>query len=195
MGMSTCVLVPMKQFARAKSRLRSSLDDLARAALARRMFERVLCAARACEHVHASFVLTDGSEVAELARQLGAEVLRDPVPALPELGPLLDWGLAQVHAHGATRALVLMADLPALESSDVSELCALLDRYEVVAAPDRRERSTNALALRLPYALATAFGHPDSYDAHRVQAQQQGLSLYELRNPRLAHDVDIAADL
>jgi 2-phospho-L-lactate guanylyltransferase len=191
----TCVLVPMKPFGRAKSRLRGHLDDAARSDLARRMFESVLTAARNCDLVHATYVITTGTEVAKVARALGAEVLQDPEPALPGLGALLDWGIGHIHAQAATRALVLMADLPALEAADVCELCALLDDFDVVAAPDRHERSTNALALRLPYGAATAFGHPDSYAAHRAQAQALGLSVCELRRPRLAHDLDVAADM
>ena len=194
-GARTCVLVPMKAFDRAKSRLRDHLDDVARSSLARSMFERVLSEVRACERVHGTYVITDSAQVAQVARALGAQVLADPVPTLPSLGSLIDWALGQVRAPAATRAVVLMADLPAVQSADVLELCTLLDHYDMVAAPDRRGRSTNALALHLPSAAKTAFGHPDSYAVHRTQAQALGLSLYELRSPRLAHDLDLAADL
>ena len=159
------------------------------------MFERVLTEVRACERVQSTVVVTDGAEVAQVARALGADVLTDPVPTLPGLGPLIDWGLGQLHAQAHTRAVVLMADLPTMEFTDVLALCTLLDHYDVVAAPDRRGRSTNALALHLPHPAKTAFGHPDSYTAHRAQAQALGLTLFELRSPRLAHDLDVAADL
>lgn len=191
----TCVLVPMKDFGRAKSRLRGHLDDASRAQLARSMFERVLIAAGSCELVHATYVITDGPEVALQARVRGAQVLQDPAPALPGLGALLDWGLAQLHARGAGRVLVLMADLPGLQPTDVRALCVLLDRFDAVAAPDGRGRSTNALGLRLPYDAATAFGDPDSFTEHLRRSRALGLSVCEHASPGLAHDVDVAADL
>jgi len=191
----TCVLVPMKDFARAKSRLRGHLEDAARAELARNMFERVLAAACGCELVQSTYVITDGLDVARRARARGAQVLTDPTPALPGLGALLDWGLAQLRARGALRALVLMGDLPGLEPSDVRSLCALLDRYHVVAVPDGRGRSTNALGVRLPYQAATAFGDPDSYTEHLRRSRALGLAVCEHASPGLAHDVDLVADL
>jgi len=194
-GARTCVLIPMKAFGRAKSRLRGHLDDAARHALARSMFERVLSAARGCGRVHATYVITDGHDVAQLASRHGAEVLQDPEPALPSLGALLDWGLTQLCARGETRALVLMADLPNVQSEDVQALCIGLDAHAVVAAVDRRGHCTNALGVQLPYDTATAFGHPESYAEHRQRTHALGLSLCELVRPGLAHDVDVAADL
>lgn len=193
--MSTCVLVPMKDFARAKSRLRGHMSDLDRAQLARGMFERVLDAARGCELIHATYVITDAPEVARQARAHGAEVLRDPAPALPDLGALLDWGLGELRGRGASRALVLMADLPGVRPADVRDLCGLLDRYDAVAARDDRGRSTNALGVHLPYAAATAFGDPDSYAEHLRRTRALGLSLCEHASPGLAHDVDLFSDL
>jgi 2-phospho-L-lactate guanylyltransferase len=188
-------LIPMKRFSAAKSRLRDQLSDDARSVLARGMFERVLAAARACSSLTGSAVLTNGDEVAALAERTGAHVLRDARLETPTLGALLDAALVQLLELGAERALVLMGDLPYLEASDVERMLAALDTCDVAIAPDARGHSTNALAVRLPLGFATAFGDPDSYAVHRTRAKQRGLRLLELRLPRVAHDVDIGADL
>lgn len=187
-----CVLVPMKRFALAKSRLSARLAEAERSALARAMFERVLDAARGdgCS----TCVITNGDDVAEVARHAGAHVLRDPQP-MAALGELIDHGLVWLSARGAERALILMADLPQILPSDVRTCLDELDAVDMAVCADRRRRSTNALALRLPFAAPTAFGHPDSYREHLARAASLGLRVRELPNARLAHDVDTEEDL
>jgi 2-phospho-L-lactate guanylyltransferase len=193
------VVIPMKSFRDAKSRLRDRLSDAERCGLARAMFERVLSAARQCSAEAQTLVLTNGPDVAELAQAGGAEVLWDP--ELPEiatgarLGALIDAALLRLTARGAARALVLMGDLPFIEAQDVAELLDALERCDLALAPDARGPCTNALAVRLPIAFPTAFGHPHSYAVHSERARERGLRLSELGNRRLAHDVDTAEDL
>ena len=195
-------LIPIKRFDRGKTRLRERLDETARRALAHRMFERVLDVSLGCPRLAGTLVVTDAEDIATLARARGASVLADPAdlataPERARLAQVVDAGLAQLRAQGASGALVLMADLPALEVRDLDALLDALDRADVVLAPDRRGRCTNALALRLPpaSALRTAFGRPDSLAEHEAQARALGLRVMLEANPRLALDVDIPADL
>jgi len=194
----TAVLVPMKTFSAAKSRLRTHFADSARQQLAHDMFESVLSAARTCPVVDTTYVLTNGDDVARVARAQGARVLRDPDEhsgRAAALGSLIDWGLAQLTSHGVTRALVLMADLPRVTPDDVGALCAALVTHEIVAAADQHGRSTNALGVRLPCPMLTAFGDPDSYARHLASARLYGWRVSEIVNPRLAHDVDRPDDV
>jgi len=190
-----CALVPMKRFSDAKTRLRPRLDDATRAQLSRVVFERVLSAALACPLIDAACVLTNGEDVAGVAQAAGAEVLLDPPSPSRSLSELVDRGLADVAQRGATRAVVLMADLPRITERDVADVCAALVTHDVVAAPDRRGHSTNVLGVRLPFPIGTAFGHRDSYTVHRVRARAARLRLYELERAQLAHDLDLPEDL
>lgn len=189
------VLVPMKTFGAAKTRLRAQLESAAREAFARASFEAVLAAATSCELITRVYVLTNGDDVAAVATSAGAEVLRDPLPLSGSLGPLLDWGLDTLAARGATRALILMADLPQLTGADVHALALALQTHDCVAAPDRHGHSTNALGLRVLPPAATAFGHPESYAQHLALARARGWSTHEFRGLRVAHDVDTPEDL
>lgn len=194
----TCVILPAKAFAQGKTRLRPQLSDQARAGLAREMFLRVLQASLRCAQVSATYVVTNGMDVAELVQRHDtterATVLRDPRPSMT-LAELMDWSLREASQRGATRALIVMADLPALEARDLSALCAALDQHDCVLVPDRRGQSTNALGLRLPFSGQTAFGQPDSFARHSAQLRALELSARVLVNGRIGHDVDIPDDL
>lgn len=194
----TCVILPAKAFAQGKTRLRPQLSDPARASLAREMFLRVLHASLRCSDISATYVVTNGLDVAELVqrhdRAARATVLHDPRTSMT-LAELMDWSLGEASRRGATRALIVMADLPALEARDLSELCAALDDHDAVLVPDRRGQSTNALGLRLPFGGQTAFGQPDSFARHSAQLHALELSARVLVNGRIGHDVDIPDDL
>jgi 2-phospho-L-lactate guanylyltransferase len=193
---SARALIPIKSFERGKTRLRARLDERARRDLARQMFESVLHACFGCARLDGVLVLTDDEGIAEHGRAAGAAVLRD-LPGAVALAQVVDAGLAELRADGASEALVLMADLPLLHAGDVNEIMAVLDSSDLVLAPDRSGRCTNALALRLAAAaeLRTAFGAPDSLALHAARSRALGLRVAFLDNPRLALDVDVPADL
>lgn len=186
-------LVPAKSFARAKSRLSEVLDDRARAALARSMFDHVLGVLRASPEVAGVMVVTDGEDVAIVARAHGAEVVRDAES--PPLGAIVDAALVEVEQRGATAALVVMADLPELHASDVDRLVRALAQSALVIAPDLRGDGTNALGLRPPSLLRTSFGNRDSFARHLHAAAAAGLHPTVHRSDGLGFDVDEPADL
>ncbi len=173
-------VLPVKDFARAKSRLAPVLDPTQRAQAARRMCLHVLSIVKAAGLP--MLVLTDGDAPAALARGLGAEVLADP-PDAQRLGHVVDAGLAHLHRRGVTHALVLMADLPQLTRADLEAI--LSPETATVAAPDESDAGTNALRLRLHPPQPTAFGHADSFSRHLE------LGATPLRRPGLARDVDL----
>lgn len=198
--MSVWAVVPVKGFARAKSRL-TNLAIGERKQLARSMFERVIGVLSQCDAVAGTLVSTDSSEVAAVARELGAEVVRDDLapsaggPSGEGIGPVVARALQAVTRRGARSAIVLMSDLPRLEVTDVREVVGLLAQFEVVVVPDRRDRGTNALALSPPDRMATCFGNEDSFERHCVAAMESGARFRVHRNPRIAFDVDVPDDV
>jgi 2-phospho-L-lactate guanylyltransferase (CobY/MobA/RfbA family) len=111
------------------------------------------------------------------------------------LAELMDWALSEATRRAAARALILMADLPAVETRDLAALCAVLDDYDCVLVPDRRGQSTNAMGLHLPFPGQTEFGKPDSFARHSAHLLALQLRARVLCNARIAHDVDIPDDL
>lgn len=195
-------VVPVKRFALGKSRLGAVLDEAGRAALARRMFDRVvgeaIGALLATFELAGCLVLTDDPEVSARARHHGAELLALPpvAPGRP-LSALVDEALAHLHRQrAAAAALVVMGDLPHLGAPDLRALCAALDdqQIDLVLAPDERHAGTNALAVRLPAPLPTRFKGGDSLGDHLDEAAARSLRVALCQRPGLAFDLDTAAD-
>lgn len=192
--MTPWAVLPVKSFARAKSRL--GLAPAERSALAQALFERAMDALVACPDIAGVLVLTNGDEVEAAARARGAEVLRDP-PASTDarLGRIVDRGLAHLAGRAVPGALVIMADLPHLDASAISRLVADMRSHAVVVAPDAREEGTNALGLAPPDCIETCFGNPDSLHRHLALLRQRGQRFTVHRSSAIAFDLDIPADL
>jgi 2-phospho-L-lactate guanylyltransferase len=184
-------VVPAKSLVRGKSRLSPALDGAARARFARDLLEHVLDVLRACG-LEGILVATDGDDVADLATSRGAAVLFDEEGG--SLAAVVDRALAEVARRGASAAVVLMADLPRIESRDVVEILAPLDRHEVVLVRDHLGHHTNALAMAPPTAMSTRLGRADSFEAHLAAARDAGLRVAVIENDRVAFDVDVPAD-
>jgi len=75
MGLSTWVIVLVKDFDSAKQRLGPALEPAARRKLARANAQRAIRAAAAGDH---RLVVAGSEEAAELARKSGADVLVEP---------------------------------------------------------------------------------------------------------------------
>jgi 2-phospho-L-lactate/phosphoenolpyruvate guanylyltransferase len=188
---SVSAVVPAKAFARAKSRLVDVLDAPSRAALAREMLAHVLETLRATEEIGNIVVVTDGEDVEALALAYGARCVRDR--GEPPLRLAVDVGLDELSQDAD--ALVVMADLPWLTSTDVRSLVAGLGRADVVVAPDATRHGTNALALSSRGRMRTSFGSGESFAEHLARAKGAGLVTHVVESRGLAFDVDTPADL
>ncbi|MBW8784968.1 MAG: 2-phospho-L-lactate guanylyltransferase [Novosphingobium sp.] len=186
--MSCWALIPVKSPAAAKRRLAGALDEASRAALVRRMLERVVLAAQSARGIDRVCLIG-----------FSRHGLDESVPLLAEPGKGLNAaiaaGLASAASDGATRAVCIAADLPLIATQDL-ELLALAPDGAIAIAPDRHGTGTNALSLPLPEAgeFHFAFG-PDSCARHHLEAARLGLPLEEIHSLGLARDVDVPEDL
>jgi 2-phospho-L-lactate guanylyltransferase len=188
-------VVAVKSLRRSKSRLGITLNPRARYELAKGMFERVLMACAGCPDLAGTLVATDGNDVAALGARRGAAVLRDAAPSGSGLSGVIDAALANLIGRGATHALVLMADLPRIESRDVAEVLGVLRCTDVLVVPDLRRCGTSALGVALHLGFAARFGHPDSSQRHQREAERIHARSRVVHNPRIALDIDTLEDL
>jgi len=182
MADATAVLIPVKAFRDAKLRLAPALDPAERAALARTMATHVVRAAGGLPVA----VVCDDHEVAGWAAALGVQVIWCPARGLN--GAVTD-GVATLAAQGMARAIVAHADLP-----HARDLSWLAEPAGVTLVPDRRGDGTNVLALPTGAGFRFSYG-PGSFGRHRAEADRLGLPVRIEREPRLAWDVDVPADL
>ena len=186
--MATFAVLPLKPWDVAKSRL-ARAD---RARLAGRMAASVLHALRAARRLDGVVVVTADPMVARRAAVLGAHVVDEGSPRGHDVAARL--GIERAVALGATRVLLVPGDCPLLRGEDVDLLLARHRIPGVVIVPDRHGTGTNALLLRPPDAIRTAFGD-QSFARHLERTRDAGLPAVVDVVPSLLHDVDTVDDL
>lgn len=184
------LLVPVKPFDEAKSRLATVLPEAERAALSRYLLTRTITLASDTGLFARVLVVSRDCAALDLAKILGA------LPLLEEEADL-NLALMQATRHAETALadaiLVLPADLPLLTARDLTDLCTAGREGDVVLAPSR-DGGTNALLIHLPAPFAFAFGE-NSFSAHRHRAVAAGREVKILHSETLALDLDWPDDL
>ena len=190
--MRTAAAVPVKDFARAKKRLRARFDDRAVDRILRALLGDVLAALADAKRIERVFVRSDDAAVAEAARAGGASVrLRVPDPGL---NAAIDGAAAECSAEGFDAQLVVLGDLPLLAGADIDAVVEAGERSPVViAAAD--DGGTALLFRRPPLAIPARFG-PESASAHEAAARERGIAhaLWSGLPPDARIDLDTAED-
>jgi 2-phospho-L-lactate guanylyltransferase len=188
--MSARIIVPHRGLASAKTRLASVLDAAERMALAERLLQRVLAAARGA--VEDVVVISPAADLAPIVAHAGARLV---VQRGMGLNQGLDQAREEAVADGVQLLGVLHGDLPNLAPEDVAALMEAAERAPALAiAPDRAGAGTNGLALNPPGIIGFAFG-AGSFARHRGAALAAGVEPLVLDRPGLAFDLDTPQDL
>jgi 2-phospho-L-lactate guanylyltransferase len=178
------VVVPIRTFALANTRLSDALHHDARAALALRLADTVV---RAAEQVPV-VIVTSAPEVERWARDRGLEVAPDP----GSLDAAAASGVAALSGVGVKRAVVAHADLPFVTS--FRGVTRDAERPIAVLVPDQRDDGTPVLSLPTEVPFTFAYG-PGSFRRHLHAARAAGLAVRVVRDAGLAFDVDTVDDL
>ncbi len=174
------MVVPLKDFAEAKSRLRE--DGLRNVeTLVRDLATSVIAS---CEP-HPTFVLTESDDVEQFARGQGWAVLRSPHGGL---NPASQWAFGQLRKV-FWRITFVHGDLQ--HPSGIAHLPISAD---VMIVPDHHGVGTTILSLPASHMFHMRFG-PGSARAHAREADAQGLSWAFLTPSPWSRDVDVASDL
>lgn len=181
-GGDTLIVIPVKDFGAAKSRLDDTLSVVDRNLFARHCAARVVQAARG----HPVLVVTDSDDVVGWARSLGVDALRQHRPGLN--GAAED-GRDEARRRGLARLAIVHADLPRARS--LGEIISR--RSDVIIVTDHHGTGTNVLIVPADAPFTFAFG-PDSRARHVTESHRLGLTVDAVQHAELSHDVDDAAD-
>ena len=176
------MLVPVKDFRRAKLRLAPALSPERRQELARSMATQVVLSAAGLPVA----VVCDDEAVAEWARSLSATVLWEPGRGL---NGAVQQGVARLKAMGATAVVVAAGDLPLAR-----DLRSLTTFPGVTLIPDRRHDGTNVIVVPATVDFTFAYG-PASFRRHLDEARRTGSSVRVIHSSPLGWDVDLPEDL
>jgi 2-phospho-L-lactate/phosphoenolpyruvate guanylyltransferase len=177
----TVVLIPIRSFTDAKSRLADALDADERRRLSMWMAERVVRAAGTLP----TRIVTDDAEVVSWSRTRRTGVL---TVAARGLNPSVSAAVKRATDLGFARVIIAHADLPA--ATDFR----MIDRPGVCIAPDRRRDGSNVMCVPTGVGFEFAYG-PGSFERHCAEARRLRLALHIIDDDALAWDVDDPDDL
>ena len=164
------ILIPVKNFSAAKQRLAAVLDQPARTELAQAMLHDVMAAIAAWPRRPACALVTSDPFAIELARQYDFEIIPDR--ANPGETGAIEMATRFCVVRGSDSTLVVPADIPLIQASELDQILAYAPAEGSVLAPAADGRGTNAAFRRPANLFPLRFGN-DSFKPHLAAAQAQ----------------------
>jgi 2-phospho-L-lactate guanylyltransferase len=196
--MNATAILPVKRFARAKTRLVDAVGPRGRAGLLRAMLTDVLLSIGDAELIERVIVVTGEGRAEKIALEAARrietpiEVLQEPDdPGHSEAATL---GIVRAKALGAECVALLPGDCPLLEAAELDAALGRMEQGRVAVVPDRHGTGTNGLLMAPADALGPAFG-PGSRERHLDRAARAGWDAALEELPSLALDLDTPDDL
>lgn len=185
------LIVPLRDFTTAKTRLSVRLSASVRSELAALCAERVLQRSVPCHRI----VVCDSPEVELWSTRRGVPVVRVSVSGL---NPALETALPEIRSiHPGCSLVIAHGDI--VEPAGLDQILSPsspLDEADVVIVPDRRHDGTNVLRLDPRASELWKFEYgPASFEKHREQALAIGSTVIVHEDPGLSTDLDVPEDL
>lgn len=190
-------IIPVKPLHIGKTRLAHILSVNERAELIQRCFTHMLSVLNQVPIVRGSWVISSDRAVLALAQAQGAQILAEDEPH--GLNQAVQVGTITAVQAGADGVLILPADLPFIQTSDIETMMSSListhgnGRSQLVICPDEKQKGTNALLLAPATPFTFHYG-PDSFSQHLTVAQQQQRAYTIINTPGLQFDLDTETD-
>jgi 2-phospho-L-lactate guanylyltransferase len=186
------ILIPVKSLANAKQRLASMLDQPTRTRLAQAMLFDVLETLRTCVSPTEVSIVTSDPFAVELARRFEFQIIPDN--ANRSETDAIEMATRFCEAQGVDSTLVIPADIPLIQSSEIEKILQAAPAAGSVLVPAADGRGTNA-AFRRPAGLfPLRFGN-DSFKPHLAAARATEKRCVLLSLPGIALDIDNPSDL
>ena len=192
MATHVALIVPVRGFDDAKSRLSSVLNPSQRRALAQNCARGVLTRSASCSR----FVVCDDDDVAQWALSCDATPIRVTARGLNDS---LTQSIPLISNHSPIDLfLVSHADLPL--SAPLDRLIESLQTHDhetsIIICPDRHHDGTNVLGIPASLIGGWKFQYGQgSFAQHLHQAKASHLPIRVIDDPQLGLDLDTADDL
>ena len=186
------IVIPVKRFSNAKTRLSSMLSEAERESLAQVMLHDVLQAASEARLVSGIVVVSNEVRSRYAVERVGGLYLEETGSGLSSaIQQAADWLLS----HGQRGLMMLPGDVPLVSSREIDNV--IEDHFgspAISLVPDREHDGTNALAATPVDAIPFSFGR-DSFSLHKKAAEAAGISPVVHHLSGLALDIDNPMDV
>ena len=183
-------ILPVKTLARAKARLAPEFEEGQRREIAEALLDDALALCLSVDFLE-WWVVSEDPEVHSRAARVGLKSSADPGT---DLNSAISAGARAAAAAGAESITVVPCDVPLAYRGDLVDLLDTGATSDIVLVPSGDDGGTNALFLSPPGLMEPAFG-PGSLQRHLALAEKKGYRCSILALPRLALDIDTAADV
>ena len=192
----TLVVVPVKDFAKAKSRLGPHLDASERATVAANLFAQTLRflqdAQKQCSTAFDFAVVTSSLEIAATVNECSIHLILENQE--DGLNSALTTAALWAKAHGYETLCVLPADIAAPDFDEFERLLSLAGSPRSLVLCPAHDYGTNVLIATPPDAIAFTYGNA-SFQKHQAQAAERGLDCVIAPSSSFSKDIDYMEDL
>jgi 2-phospho-L-lactate/phosphoenolpyruvate guanylyltransferase len=195
--MDICVIIPVKSFDQAKSRLSGILNREQRRELSRLLMQDTLNTLMLCRELTKIIVVSSDPAVKEIASHLGLEcLLQSEDRGVNSAIKYADKHLS-VSGNGNWVSITIPCDLPLLLPKDIDGVCQVISKEAagVIVSPSYKFDGTNLLA-RNPFNIINNTRYDnDSFRGHLEASIEVGANTRVLLSTRLMIDLDTSEDL
>jgi 2-phospho-L-lactate guanylyltransferase len=186
------LVIPVRAFDDAKSRLAEVLSPRERRDLASACARRVIGSIPGAD----VFVVCDDDEVARFAQDLGASAIRVDVDGL---NAALTAGVPQVRTRRPMQPVIVAhADLPFVDRLRElwNSIADDVDNHSLMIVPDRHRMGSNVVIIGCDVLDRWRFAYGErSFSAHLDQARDLGIEAIVIDDEMLSLDLDTPQDL
>ena len=185
-------LLPVKELANCKQRLKDVLTDGQRRQIVLSLLEKNLSILKSEFSDHHVLVVTPDPQVAEIARHYGAEILQEKCSR--GLNAAVKAGTERSLAQGFQTQVVLAPDISHLQKGELMQLLRDTGSPKTVRIGAAWNQGTNALLTRPPDAISFHYGE-QSAKWMALAAKRRKVPCRVLFLKHLSRDVDTPEDL
>ena len=186
------VVVPVKRFVNAKTRLASLMSESERESLAQVMLNDVLLAVSSSLLVSGVLIVSNEVRARYAVERLGGLFLEEEEVGLSASVEQAGKWLVK---HGQRGMLIIPGDVPLVSSSEIDEIIkSHRGDKALTIAPDSAKEGTNALCVSPIQLIDFSFGK-GSFSKHIASAEQLNLAPTVVSLSGLALDIDNPLDL
>ena len=189
--MKIAVIIPVKTFSKAKTRLDISSDKVEK--LCKVMLEEIVQTATISPRIDKVIIVTKEPAVTEIAQKYNAYIIPDEnEESVNSAVALADKFLLE---NNFDESIVLPQDIPYIKTQDIDFMLNFMTPPNfAIIIPSRRFDGTNAL-MRMPIDLMKTHYDEDSYKIHMNTAKEHTLNVAMVFVKRIMWDVDNMEDL